>query len=105
MTDVEERCPKQCESFKKIIEEMYQVHLEKNHDYSPRSILSVGEVGLATRVWDKVTRLLNLTGFNIETGEYTKPKSPKNESINDTLLDLANYAIIWKILREGNWGK
>lgn len=48
---------------------------------------------------------MNLMGFDIGTGEFTNPKDPKNESIDDTLLDLANYAIITMILRKGKWGK
>jgi len=84
---------------------MYEVHLDKNSDYSPKNISVTGEIGLATRVWDKVARLLNLMGLNMDTGKWTEVKEPKNESIEDNLRDLANYAIIWQIFREGNWGK
>jgi hypothetical protein len=58
------------------------------------------------RLWDKMARLLSLEGFNIEVKflGYTGPKAARNESLDDTLIDLANYAIILKLLREGNWG-
>lgn len=99
------RCPNQCGAFREIIDKMYRTHLEKNQDYSPANIRAMGELGLSTRVWDKVARLLNLMGFDIERGTYSSKKEPKNESIDDTLLDLANYAIIWQIYRQNKWGK
>jgi hypothetical protein len=48
---------------------------------------------------------MNLYGFDIATGTFTGKKSPKNESIEDNLLDLANYAIISLLLLRGKWGK
>jgi len=100
-------CPEQCKSFMEIIMKMYDVHLEKNSDYSPANILATGELGLVTRLWDKIARLLNLYGFRfkIEKGTYDKPKNPKNESIEDTLMDNAVYSIIGLILRTNKWGK
>ena len=99
--------PEQVEAFREIIEKMYVTHLEKNFDYSPANILGTGEPGLMTRVWDKVARLMNLMGFKIEiaSSRYEQPCQPKNESIDDTILDLAVYAIIWQIYRQGKWGK
>lgn len=64
-----------------------------------------GFVGLLTRIWDKTARLMSLGGFDIGTGKYTMEKEAKNESIEDTLIDLANYAIIALIYRRGKWGK
>jgi len=60
-----------------------------------------------TRVWDKVSRLMNLMGFKIEISSsvYTAPQAPKNESIEDNLLDLSVYSIIWQLYRAGTWGK
>ena len=102
----EEKYPEQCAAFKAITSGMYRVHLDKNADYSPYNINATGEIGVITRIWDKVARLMSLSGFDIGTGEYKKPETaPLNESIEDTLLDLANYAIIAKIHREGKWGK
>lgn len=101
----EVRFPEQCAEFKSILDGMYRVHLDKNADYSPMNILATGMVGLMTRIWDKVARLMNLTGFNIQEGTYGETKEPKNESVEDSLLDLANYAVIALILRRGKWGK
>lgn len=99
--------PAQSRAFREIVDSMYQVHLSKNADYSPANILGTGEVGLMTRVWDKVARLMNLMGFKVEIASfnYTQPSVPKCEAIDDTILDLANYAVIWQIYRQGKWGK
>lgn len=101
----EQRFPEQCAEFKSIMENMYNVHLDKNLDYSPMNIVATGIVGVVTRLWDKTARLMNLSGFDIRDGKFTGEKEAKNESIEDTLLDLANYAVIAAILRRGKWGK
>lgn len=99
--------PRQAKAFREIIDRMYQVHLDKNYDYSPANILGTGQIGLVTRIWDKVARLMNLNGFKFEISEsrYTQPKEPKGEAIDDTILDLAVYSIIWMIHARGDWGK
>ena len=101
----EQKCPNQTQEFKAILKRMYDVHLDKNADYSPQNILGTGMVGLTTRMWDKMARLMSLEGFNIATGEYKGEREAKNESVDDTLLDLANYAVIALIYRQGKWGK
>jgi len=102
---VEKLYPEQTKAFREILDRMYNLHLAKNADYSPNNVLGYGIIGVATRLWDKVSRLMNLVGFNTATGEFTAPKEPRNESIDDTLLDLAVYAVIGLILRQGKWGK
>lgn len=100
-----EKSPNQVHEFLKIINKMFRVHLKKNQDYSSFNILCTGEIGLMTRVWDKVSRLMNLIGFNIMTGKLDNSnKSPQNESVDDSILDLSVYSIIWQILRKGKWG-
>jgi hypothetical protein len=104
---VEHRNPAQCDGFRNIVMGMYRVHLVKNTDYSPANILGTGEIGLVTRLWDKVARLLNLTGFRIDIARshFEAPANPKCESINDTLMDLAVYGVIGLLLRAGKWGR
>lgn len=103
----EVRCPAQAQAFREIAGQMYRVHLQKNADYSPLNILMTGEVGLVTRLWDKIARLLNLTGFRAEItrSEFSAPRTPKNESIEDSFLDAAVYSIIGLLLRRGVWGR
>lgn len=72
---------------------------------SPYNILATGGVGSLTRIWDKTARLMSLGGFDIGTGEYRGAKEASNESVEDTLRDLANYAIIELVRRDGKWGK
>jgi hypothetical protein len=96
-------------------------------DYSPENIKATGEVGLVTRQWDKMIRMANLQGFNLERGSYSvfrkifysilypsarvtlklvgSPLAANFETIEDSLGDLANYCIIHLIFRQGVWGK
>lgn len=75
--------------FKGIINEMYNTYLKKSSDYGDSYAKSHQRFGTAvgimhplTTKMDRLTELLN------------SEKSPQNESIEDTLLDLANYAIL-----------
>lgn len=103
----EQRCPKQSRAFLETVMQMYRVHLAKNADYSPANILATGQIGLVTRLWDKIARLMNLQGFRFKV-EYVGleiPKQPKHESIDDTLMDAAVYSVIGILLRRDSWGK
>jgi len=100
-----DKYPQQTEAFEEIIQNMLATYKMKMEDYSPWNMRGTGELGAITRLWDKTARLMNLMGFDIGTGKFSALKDPKNESIDDTLLDLANYAIITMILRKGKWGK
>ncbi len=99
--------PVQRESFINQIMKMYRVHLKKNRDYSQANVLGTGKIGIIVRLWDKMARLMNLTGFNIEIkkSEFVAPKEPQNESIEDTFDDLAVYGVIAKLLYNNQWGK
>jgi nucleoside 2-deoxyribosyltransferase len=105
----EVRCPEQAQAFREFMGRMYRTHLSKNADYSPANILATGEIGLATRLWDKIARLMNLLGFrfdiNPDSVRFETPRAPKNESIDDTLIDAAVYAVIGALLRKGKWGR
>ena len=50
--------------------------------------------GLRVRMYDKLARLNNL----VDTGD-----TPNYESIEDTLIDMANYAIIGLLVQRGQW--
>lgn len=75
---------------------------------SSANIAGMGEFGLITRIWDKVARLLSLTGFDIQV-EF-KGYAPRNdpaqcEPLHDTYLDLAVYGVVGRIYKDGLWGK
>lgn len=82
-----------------IQDELLDVLLKKHEDYGPKNISQTpgGPLnGLNVRMYDKIARLDNL----LKSGN-----APRNESIRDTFIDLANYAIIGLLVLDGNWEK
>jgi len=76
---------------KELTDELAKLVIKKQKDYGKGNILAFGEYGVLVRLNDKVERLKNLIG----------KKEPQNESIYETWQDVAGYAIIALILREG----
>lgn len=95
----------QVEAYQKLLDEMMELHLKKIKDYGPDAINATGEIGITVRMWDKMARLLHLSGWDMRSGTKSTVKSPNNESIDDTLMDLASYALIMLVYRQGKWGK
>jgi hypothetical protein len=80
-----------------ITKELTAILLKKQQDYGPLNIaLAPGGPmnGLRVRMYDKLARLNNLAD---------KDATPNFESIEDTLIDLANYAIIGLLVQRGQW--
>ena len=77
------------EKHKKICEELTALYAKKNHDYGDSFHISFCEEGMAMpriRLGDKFNRFKTLSrGHKQEIND---------ESIRDTLIDLANYAIM-----------
>ena len=71
-----------------------QILDQKHRDYGKDNIASFGELGVAVRCQDKVSRLGVLVSGH---------SSPEFETVNDTWMDLANYAIIGQMVNEGKW--
>lgn len=74
---------------KEICEEINALYLKKNHDYGDSFHISFEEEGMAMpriRLGDKLNRFKALT----KSGS----QQVSDESIRDTLIDLANYAIM-----------
>lgn len=67
---------------------------KKQHDYGPLNILRFDQQGVMIRVWDKISRLDNLT-------RRAYDPAVENESTIDTLLDIAGYSAIGIMLRRG----
>lgn len=79
--------------FEKITEEMQFLYDAKNSDYADSFGESIREFGLiagVVRIYDKCNRLKQL----IKNGYAPKVD---DESIIDTLTDLANYAVMLRI--------
>lgn len=89
------------EALEQVLKEMGTVLKQKNKDYGPFNILETGIQGVLIRASDKMSRLKNLYG--VTDGSW-QPKQGHYESIQDTWLDLANYAIIAQLLLKNAWG-
>lgn len=77
--------------FKDITEQMLHTYIKKNRDYGgafERGMERDGIISALTRMYDKLDRLHSL-----------KDKDPEvvEETVEDTLMDLANYAIMTRI--------
>ena len=93
----------QSERFKELLEEMKKTHDAKRHDYASAEDIfanfrtcEMGGIpawkGVCVRLGDKFSRLMG----------FAKKEKLKvsDESITDTLIDMANYALIALILYE-----
>lgn len=77
------------ELFKKITEKMYEVYKAKNADYGDSFNITRDEYpnAILIRLQDKFLRLKQLYRNNFEA-------NVQNESVKDTLMDMANYCIL-----------
>ena len=101
--------PQATDEFKRLFNEMYELFCKKQKDYGAGNI-SLGTrletederrlalTGLFFRKNDKVQRLKQLVALN-QKGEV------ESESVEDTYMDLAIYAIISLIVLNDKWGK
>lgn len=106
--ECEQVYPETCKEFIAIQHKQYQLFCKKNLDYGPGNI-AVGTklsndneilaslTGIIVRANDKLQRLVNLILIN--------RREPKNESIEDTFMDLAVYSNIAMVVKNGKWGK
>lgn len=80
-----------------ILTDLQCILSKKHKDYGPMNIAGApgGPMnGLRVRMYDKLARLNNL----VDSGD-----TPNYESIEDTLIDLANYAIIGLLVQRNQW--
>lgn len=74
--------------YEQVLEELKDIYKRKNHDYGDSFAILFKKFGLQSviiRLWDKLLRLETLTKEDAQV---------KDESIQDTLKDLANYCIM-----------
>ncbi len=90
---------------KELTAMMYEISRRKNSDYTAGSVdafanfklveklgITSAEIGFLTRMTDKISRLAGLSsGKEVEV---------KDEKYTDTLLDLANYCLLFCIFLE-----
>ena len=80
--------PDNAERHRAILDELNETYAQKNHDYGDSFHDSFAEDGLLmakVRLGDKYKRFCSLISAETKV---------KDESIRDTLLDLANYAVM-----------
>ena len=81
--------------YKDIVEDMVDTCERKNQDYGSSvqdTYERFGDMSYLVRITDKYNRLCSLmTKGEIEV---------KDESIDDTILDMANYLLLWLTSRE-----
>ena len=88
--------------FSETLEKMKVIHIAKSHDYAdkdnPLSNFDVSTFMLGqfknprdqSFIWPIATKLARLSTL-LNSGS-----TPANESIMDSLIDIANYVILWK---------
>lgn len=91
------------DNFDELVHGYFDINAElllaKHRDYGPKNIANApgGALnGLRVRIHDKLSRINNL----IDSG-----REPTNESLRDSFMDLANYAMIALIVIDENWDK
>lgn len=79
-----------------ILNNLEETYKAKNNDYG-NSVADTyekfGDLSFLVRITDKYNRLLTLCNPNNE-------QKVKDEKIDDTILDLANYCLLWLVERE-----
>ena len=78
-----------------IISDLAETYAAKNADYGDSvgdTYKKFGDVSFLTRITDKYNRILSLA----DKGECG---AVRDESMDDTILDMANYCILWLVER------
>ena len=82
------------QTHKDLCKELNETYKKKNHDYGDsfgETFNKLGIISAITRISDKYNRLVSLCTLPEEE------RMVKDESISDTLLDMANYCIMTEI--------
>lgn len=96
---------KMADGFRKLTDLMARYHEVKNHDYANAvdplaNLRKHGEYGIVVRMDDKTSRLESFFG-----PKGRKALKVKDEKIEDTCIDLANYALLLILLYRDNQRK
>jgi hypothetical protein len=109
ITTFEEEYPELSTEFSIIQEEQYELFAKKMLDYGLNNITLGGDIvnnsddkkfsltGLTIRLTDKINRLRNLV---VSGKNYVK-----DEGMEDTFIDIANYGIIGLLVGRNKWKK
>lgn len=76
---------------KKLTNELHDIYVKKNADYGDsfsKTFKDLGIVSATTRICDKTNRLISLSK------KMDSERLVRDEKIEDTLMDLANYCLL-----------
>lgn len=82
---------------REVMKELGDLLIKKHNDYGPKNISQSpgGPLnGLRVRMWDKLARINNLFDKNINA---------KNEPLEDSFADIANYGVIGLLVLRHKW--
>lgn len=77
-----------------ILDGLFETLVSKQHDYGHDNILFAGADGVLVRAHDKIARIKNL---------LDRGSDAAHESLRDSWLDLAGYAVIGIMLMDGTF--
>lgn len=80
---------KRVSQYNKVRDEAFTIFQKKNSDYGD-AFADYGAVGVIMRMGDKIRRMSNITSTSVTLVE--------DERLRDTLMDLANYAVMGLML-------
>lgn len=101
-----ERIPTFEDIFSDIFIDAEALLIAKQRGYGPENVAQLGFYGVFSRLAsDKIERLKNLMNGRVEKGKVVLEWDDSyDESIEDTLIDIINYAAILIALYRGHWG-
>lgn len=80
-------------------EEAWHLMMRKQQDYGPHAISRAPGgplMGIAVRLHDKISRLAHLLDSDNDL-------MPENETLRDTMMDIANYGVIGMMVIDKKW--
>lgn len=94
--------PEEAAQFKEVVNGMISTYVRKNHDYGnsfDKSLDKFGLVASVVRIGDKMNRIESLINKSVQNPAYPSVSVKdvnlvKDESIKDTLLDMASYCVM-----------
>lgn len=96
------------EVFADIFQETFDLLVARQHKYGPKNIEQQGAFGVFTRLRDdkmsRVARAMNGTIVNGKIQVTIELGDEEEDTYEDALKDIANYALIMLCLYRGKWG-
>jgi len=96
------------QTFAEIYSEAYKLLCDKQERYGDTNIEQLGIHGVISRIaHDKSARAKKFLNGKIVGGKVVLEPfdDGEDESMSDTLMDIANYALIAVALQRGKWGR